>query len=116
MYFKQLDINGDKIKAINFSLTEGLLQLSSSLFTLTNLDNNFFDERFQDDVFYFLYNNFQDTFLGILKSANYFVSELEDRTSGLKSGNKIVFFLSIGCIVISVIGLIPVVNIVNKTK
>ena len=26
------------------------------------------------------------------------------------------FFLSIGCIVVSVIGLIPVVHIVNKTK
>jgi hypothetical protein len=58
MYFKQLDNTGDKIKSINFSLTEGLLQLSSSLFTLTNLDNKLFDERQQDDVFYFLYNNF----------------------------------------------------------
>lgn len=45
MYFKQLDNTGDKIKSINFSLTEGLLQLSSSLFTLTNLDNKLFDER-----------------------------------------------------------------------
>jgi hypothetical protein len=41
---------------------------------------------------------------------------LLERTSGLKSGNKLVFYLSIGCIAISVIGLIPVVHIVNKTK
>ena len=44
------------------------------------------------------------------------MSELEARTSGINNGNKIVFFLSIGCIIISVIGLIPVVHIVNKTK
>jgi hypothetical protein len=116
MYFKQLETSGEKLKAINFSLTEGILQLSSSLFTLTNLDNRLFDEAKQDDVFYFLYNNFQDTYLAILKSANFFVSELLERTSGLKNSNKTVFFLSIGCIVISVIGLIPVVHIVNKTK
>lgn len=56
MYFKQPDIlMGNKI--INYSLTEGLLQISSSLFTLTNLDPKSFDDR-NDDVFYFLYNNF----------------------------------------------------------
>lgn len=114
MYFKSQENSGD-LKALNFSLTEGLLQISSSLFTLTNLDNSLFDDR-QDDVFYFLYNNFQDTLIAMSKSANYFVTELDARTITINEANKIVFYLSIGCIFTSVLMLIPVVHIVNKTK
>jgi hypothetical protein len=116
MYFKQLE-NQEDIKALKFSLTEGLLQLSSSLFTLTNLNPSQFNESTQDDVFYFLYNNFQDTCLALYKSANFFMQELlELRTAGISRSNQLVFYLSIGCVVVSVLGLIPVVHIVNKTK
>ena len=48
--------------------------------------------------------------------AYYFVSELEVRTASINEANKIVFYFSIGCVVISVLGLIPVVHIVNKSK
>ncbi len=116
MYFKQLNNEMD-IKALNFSLTEGLLQISSSLFTLTNLDPKNFDETAQDDVFYFLYNNFQDLALSLYRSASLFLTELLTlRTAGLTQGNNLVFYLSIACVVVSVLGLIPVVHIVNQTK
>jgi uncharacterized UPF0160 family protein len=114
MYFKQPDIMMEN-KVINYSLTEGLLQISSSLFTLTNLDPKTFDDR-NDDVFYFLYNNFQDTLIAMLKSANFFVKELNDRTHTINEANKIIFYLSLACIFTSVLMLIPVVHIVNKTK
>ena len=44
------------------------------------------------------------------------MTELLGRTEAINEVNKIVFYLSIGCIVVSVLGLIPVVHIVNKTK
>lgn len=80
------------------------------------MDNRAFDDRTQDDVFYFLYNNFQDTLIAMLQSVSFFVKELFQRTAGIGQGNQIVFYLSIGCVVVSVLGLIPVVHIVNKTK
>lgn len=49
-------------------------------------------------------------------SANYFVSELDARTSNINESNKIVFYLSISGVIISVLMLIPVVHIVNRTK
>jgi hypothetical protein len=52
----------------------------------------------------------------MFKSANYFVKELDARTREINEANKIVFYLSIGCIFTSVLMLIPVVHIVNKTK
>jgi len=111
MYFKQPDTMLEN-KVINYSLTEGLLQISSSLFTLTNMDAKTFDDR-HDDVFYFLYNNFQDTLISMFKSANFFVKELNDRTHAINEANKIVFYLSLGCVFTSVLMLIPVVHIVN---
>lgn len=79
MYFLQQDDLTD-LKILNYSLTEGLLQLSSSLFTLTNLDNKkFFDNT--DDVFYFMYNNFMDTLIALWSSGNDYVLELLDRTT-----------------------------------
>jgi hypothetical protein len=52
----------------------------------------------------------------MILSANYFVEELLDRTASINEANKIVFYLSIGCIFTSVLMLIPVVHIVNQTK
>ena len=52
----------------------------------------------------------------MLSDANYFVSELDVRTLNINEANTIVFYLSITSIIISVLILIPVVHIVNKTK
>lgn len=52
----------------------------------------------------------------MFKSANFFVKELHDRTHAINEANKIVFYLSLGCVFTSVLMLIPVVHIVNKTK
>lgn len=64
---------------LNFSLTEGLLQISSSLFTLTNLDSASFTDS-EDDVFYFMYNNFNDMLIALWESAYMYVDELTGRT------------------------------------
>lgn len=64
---------------LNFSLTEGLLQISSSLFTLTNLDSASFTDS-EDDVFYFMYNNFNDMLIALWNSAYMYVDELTGRT------------------------------------
>eukprot|EP00347_Sterkiella_histriomuscorum_P005463 403356519 len=113
MYFKQQD-NISDIKELNFSLTEGLLQISSSLFTLTNLDNNMFIDT-QDDVFYFMYNNFMDMLLALWRSAYLYVDELKVRTVD-DEVNQIVFYCSIALALLCVFALIPVVQYVNIKK
>ena len=67
-------------------------------------------------MFYFLYNNFMDLLSALKKSAYLYVSELDSRATDNNEANIIVFYFSIGCVLISVVALIPVVYIVNQLK
>jgi hypothetical protein len=45
-----------------------------------------------------------------------YVDELLVRTESVNEANIIVFYCSIGCVILSVVALIPVVAIVSRTK
>ena len=75
------------MKTLNFSLTESLLQISSSLFTITNLQPSSFTDTI-DDVFYFMYNNFNNMLEAIILSGELYVEEELDRTSSSGKDNK----------------------------
>jgi hypothetical protein len=47
------------MKALQFSLTESILQISSTIFTVSNMDVPLFNET-DEDVFFLLYNSFND--------------------------------------------------------
>jgi hypothetical protein len=56
------------MKALNFSLTESILQISSTIFTISNMRVQDFTEA-NEDVFFLMYNSFNEFYLGLLKSS-----------------------------------------------
>ena len=74
--FKQ-DYGG--MKALLFSLTESILQIQSSIFTISNLHlGEFYDAN--EDVFFLMYNAFNELYIKMLVSSNLYVNELTDRS------------------------------------
>lgn len=47
------------MKALQFSLIESILQISSTIFTVSNMEVEEFNED-NEDVFFLLYNSFND--------------------------------------------------------
>jgi hypothetical protein len=56
------------MKALKFSLTESILQISSTIFTISNMRLQDFTEA-NEDVFFLMYNSFNDFYQGLLKSS-----------------------------------------------
>lgn len=75
------------MKAIRFSLTESLLQIQSSIFTVGNMALQDFAAEDQggggagsEDVFFLLYNSFNDLLDAMRRSSDLYVEELVDRS------------------------------------
>jgi hypothetical protein len=77
LYFKE---NIDSMRALQFSLTESILQISSTVFTISNMRVQDFTEN-NEDVFFMMYNSFNEFYLGLVKSSQLYVRELLDRAS-----------------------------------
>jgi len=58
LYFKQ----DTGTKMLKFSLTESILQMSSTIFTVSNIPLAQFNES-NEDVFFLIYNSFNDFML-----------------------------------------------------
>ena len=52
------------MKALQFSLTESILQISSTIFTISNMKIADFNEA-NEDVFFLMYNSFNDFLIGL---------------------------------------------------
>ena len=103
------------MKIINFTLSEAVLQMSSAIFTVRHLNMRSFNET-QDDIFFVMYNSFNDFLLGLTKSSKYLEEELYARASEKKNLLLILFITSICIVVLSIPILFPAVNSVNKTR
>ena len=55
------------MKALMFSLTESILQISSTIFTISNMNLPDFSET-NEDVFFLMYNSFNEFYEGLLLS------------------------------------------------
>ena len=109
--------------AINFSLTESLLQIQSTIFTLENLLPSEFTAESQggggagsDNVFFLLFNSFNNLLDSMRQSSALYVSELIDRSNQKNQGSMIIFILSIILLSLMVAVLVPVVASVNRNK
>jgi len=114
MYFKEEDSFQD-LRAVNFSLTEAILQTSSSLFSISNLHIDQFKNE-QDDVFYYQFNNFNDFLEALRKSSDYYQLEIEAFLGSKNEDATIVFYIAISCLLVCFATMIPVVLSVTKTK
>lgn len=103
------------MKPLDFSLTEGILQISSTIFTISNMKIKDFNET-NEDVFFLIYNSFNEFLIGLQKSQGYYVQELNDRSEERKEVSLILYILSICALVICFLVLIPVVHSVNQQK
>lgn len=95
-----------------FSLTESILQISSTIFTISNMQVKDFSE-INEDVFFLMYNTFNEFYMGLRKSSEYYIKELAERTDQREEISLVLFILAILTLFISFLILIPVVNSVN---
>ncbi len=72
LYFKEHD---SSLKSLKFSLTESVLQISSSVFTSRYLEESEFYED-QEDLYFVTYNVFNDLLEALRLSSEYYVTEL----------------------------------------
>jgi hypothetical protein len=77
LFFKE---NASGSRALQFSLTESILQISSTVFTISNMAINDFSET-NEDIFFMMYNSFNDFYISLVKSSQLYVKELVDRAS-----------------------------------
>mmetsp|Transcript_20727 Transcript_20727/g.19773 ORF Transcript_20727/g.19773 Transcript_20727/m.19773 type:complete len:271 (+) Transcript_20727:1373-2185(+) len=103
------------MKALQFSLTESILQISSTIFTVSNMDIENFNET-NEDVFFLLFNSFNDFYESLTYSSELYINELMLRADDKKQIGLILFILAIVSLTISFFILIPVVLSVNKQK
>ena len=66
-----------------------------------------------EDVFFLMYNSFNDFYLGLLKSSEFYVRELLDRSNEREEISLVLYILSIIALVVCFLVLIPVVHSVN---
>jgi len=97
-------------------LTEAILQMQSSIFTVANLNLTSFSEQTNEDVFFLMYNAFNDFYQALLTASNLYVAELSDRSSQNLEITLILFILSIAALLVVVLILFPVVRSVNRQK
>mmetsp|Transcript_17158 Transcript_17158/g.12268 ORF Transcript_17158/g.12268 Transcript_17158/m.12268 type:complete len:110 (+) Transcript_17158:1160-1489(+) len=109
MYFIKEE-EGSQMKSLNFSLTESLLQMSSSLFSIQNIEPTLFQEN-DDDVFYYMFNVFNDLQISVVNSSELYWEQLHNATDPVAGQklNRAYFYASLGCLVFAVIALTPVV-------
>ncbi len=74
--FKQ---DGADMTQLQFSLTEAILQIQSSIFTISNLELSMFTDQNQD-VFFLMYNSFNQLYQAMSRSSTLYVIELADRS------------------------------------
>lgn len=61
------------MKSLRFSLTESILQIQSSIFTVSNMNLEDFSENNNEDVFFLMYNAFNELHLKMQRSSNFYV-------------------------------------------
>lgn len=101
------------MKALNFSLTEAILQISSTIFTISNLPIQNFNET-NEDVFFLMYNSFNEFYEGMSLSSQLYVNEMNDKASTKSEICLVLYLLAISALALSLLVLFPVVHTVNQ--
>jgi len=113
--FKDTSAGPTGKKASFYTLTEAVLQMTSSVFTTLNLDNTAYLLS-NDDVEFILHNMFKDVYDKIMLSSNYYVLDLKDRAQYKHIIVMTLFIIAVSLISLSVIILYPLVSNVGKIR
>ena len=112
LYFAE---SGGGMKALQFSLTESILQISSTIFTISNDNITDYTEN-NVDVFFLMYNVFNDFQMAMDQSTQMYVLELQARTGEKEEISLVLYILVIIALVLCFVVLVPVVSNVNQQK
>lgn len=69
-----------------------------------------------EDVFFLMYNSFNEFYLGLKRSSQLYITEMSERVDQKEEISLVLFILAILCLIVCFFILIPVVNSVNKQK
>ena len=103
------------LQIINFTLTESVLQMSSAIFTVSHLQSGQYLED-DEDIFFVMYNSFNNFLQALFQSSGYYEQELYDRANQKNNILLILFLCSIGTVLLSIPILIPAIYSVNQAK
>ena len=103
------------LQIINFTLTEAVLQMSSAIFTVSHLQSGQYLEN-DEDIFFVMYNSFNNFLQALFQSSGYYEQELYDRANQKNNILLILFLCSIGTVLLSIPILIPAIYSVNQAK
>lgn len=103
------------LQIINFTLTEAVLQMSSAIFTVSHLQSGQYLED-DEDIFFVMYNSFNNFLQALFQSSGYYEQELYDRANQKNNILLILFLCSIGTVLLSIPILIPAIYSVNQAK
>lgn len=103
------------LQIINFTLTEAVLQMSSAIFTVSHLKSGQYLED-DEDIFFVMYNSFNNFLQALFQSSGYYEQELYDRANQKNNILLILFLCSIGTVLLSIPILIPAIYSVNQAK
>jgi len=102
-------------RPVYYTLTEAVLQMTSSIFTITNLDNKQFTLN-NDDINFVLYNLFKDVYYKLLDSSSYYLDDANDHIKYRKTIILVMFIVSLIVIVLSIGFLFPKVTNVRNIR
>ena len=100
---------------MTYTLTEALLLMASSVFTVTNNLNTTADINDQN-IYFVLYNSFWKLTESMFLTADHFVKDLYDRTDSKYIMVLIMYIISLVILVGSILILFPVVASVSRSK
>ena len=83
---------------------------------MSNLALNYFSEQTNEDVFFLMYNAFEDFLESLILSKNLYVNELKERADSKTEVATILFILSIIALFTVAVILVPVITSVNQQK
>ena len=99
---------------IAFSLTEAMMQMQSSVFTISNLALDVFDEATSEDVYFYMANSMNDLLQALFDSGRLYVQALLDEDHGYRQSFVAIFACSLGLLLVSFVMLVPAVWSVSE--
>lgn len=102
-------------KSAYYTLTEAILQIASSVFTITNLNSENYTLA-NDDIEFVQYNLFKDVYSKTMDSSSYYLEDAKSRLKYRKTIILIMFIISLVLLVASIPVLFPGISNVQNIR
>lgn len=111
----QLLVTGSQTSTTMFNLDQATLQVISRALNIINSNLTSLTDS-NTDLYFVLYNNFNDFYIGLRRSSELYTIELVDRTISKQHIFLILLLVSAGALVVALIVFFPVLQRVSKSR